>query len=249
MVTAAKETEEGKGGGAAVGKAAARRGSATSSTDGAVGASSQKCSKCQKRLARRNCPHQACVQCCADPSCEPHREARAVLKREKAILEGTDWVTRTAAHKRACKVTPGMFRDPAIRYFGETVVLWNVREFLRVPKWREDAMRRARQRKGGGGVAELSDAAGTGRRKRAREGGGEAPGGAAGRVDNEGTKSERPLSRKKRFRMVMDRGRGRFKMRNASRRWRCRVIGGWSCMFCCSRVETCRNERCALHVY
>ena len=98
-----------------------------------------------------------------------------------------------------------MFRDPAIRYFGETVVLWNAREFLRVPKWRDDAMRRARQRKGGGGAVELSDAAGTGRRKRAREGGEEAAGGAAGRVDNEGTKTERPLSRQKRFRMVMDR--------------------------------------------
>ena len=47
---------EGKGGGAAAGKAAARRGSANSSSadGGGAGDASQKCSKCQKRLARRS---------------------------------------------------------------------------------------------------------------------------------------------------------------------------------------------------
>ena len=40
----------------------------------------------------------------------------------------------------------GAFKDANIQYFGETVVIWNVREFMSVTKWREDAVRRCKRK-------------------------------------------------------------------------------------------------------
>ena len=81
-------------------------------------------------LSLPDCLIGACVQCCNDPTCAPHSEAREQLKRKKAILDGTNVITELAKKKRASKVTPGLFHDTSIEYFGETAVLWNVGEFL-----------------------------------------------------------------------------------------------------------------------
>ena len=40
----------------------------------------------------------------------------------------------------------GAFKDSNIQYFGETVVIWNIREFMSVTKWREDAVRRSKRK-------------------------------------------------------------------------------------------------------
>ena len=93
-----------------------------------------------------DCIHQACVKCCTDPNCEPHKEARSNLKKQASILDGTDWISRTAAAKRASKVTPGTFYDTNIEYLGETVVIWDIKEYFNNVKWREDAIRRSRKR-------------------------------------------------------------------------------------------------------
>mmetsp|Transcript_42384 Transcript_42384/g.90183 ORF Transcript_42384/g.90183 Transcript_42384/m.90183 type:complete len:222 (-) Transcript_42384:531-1196(-) len=160
-----------------------------------------KCRLCLKRLGRRNCPHQACVKCCTDPLCEPHREARSLLAKKESILDGTDWITRTAAAKRASRVSPGAFFDSDIRYFGETVVIWDINEFMEVPKWREDAMRRSRNRKDG--HLELSDLGGAKRRKvKEEEGLTAAP--ATVEEGKEGIRKKKLLSRKKRFENVCD---------------------------------------------
>ena len=50
-----------------------------------------------------------------------------------------------AAQKRSAKVAPGIFHDSDIQYFGETVVIWNLGDFMKVTKWREDAIRRSRR--------------------------------------------------------------------------------------------------------
>ena len=42
----------------------------------------------------------------------------------------------------------GAFKDSNIQYFGETVVIWNIREFMSVTKWREDAVRRSKRKLG-----------------------------------------------------------------------------------------------------
>jgi hypothetical protein len=51
-----------------------------------------------------------------------------------------------ATKKRNSKVAKGAFKDANIQYFGETVVIWNVREFMSVTKWREDAARRSKRK-------------------------------------------------------------------------------------------------------
>ena len=97
------------------------------------------------------------MKCCNDPTCEPHREARAELSKKQAILDGTDYITRTANAKRASKVSPGSFYDTNISYFGETVVIWNVHDFMKNEKWRDDAIRKsARNNNNKGVVVELS---------------------------------------------------------------------------------------------
>jgi hypothetical protein len=65
-------------------------------------------------------------------------------RKNKSILDGTDDVTLAASAKRASKVAPGMFYDASVHYFGDTAVIWDMREFMKVRKWREDAMRRSR---------------------------------------------------------------------------------------------------------
>mmetsp|Transcript_35472 Transcript_35472/g.62265 ORF Transcript_35472/g.62265 Transcript_35472/m.62265 type:complete len:206 (-) Transcript_35472:232-849(-) len=162
-----------------------------------------KCKVCKKRLGRRNCLHQACVKCCTSPTCEPHREARSVLKKKESILDGTDWITRTAAKKRSSKVARGVFFDSDIQYFGETVVIWDVNEFMEVPKWREDAMRRSRNRKDGNGHLDLSvSVAGGGKKRRRREEESVAVAVAAG--NKEGNGKKKTVSRKKRFKNICD---------------------------------------------
>ena len=58
----------------------------------------------------------------------------------------------------------GAFKDSNIQYFGETVVIWNIREFMSVTKWREDAVRRSKRKLGGS--SKVGDV--IGRRKRGR---------------------------------------------------------------------------------
>ena len=76
------------------------------------------------------------------------------LRKNQSILDGNDIITRLATQKRKCKVVKGAFHDSNIQYFGETVVIWNTREFMNVTKWREDAIRRSRRKVEGsaGGV-------------------------------------------------------------------------------------------------
>ena len=43
-------------------------------------------------------------------------------------------------------MTPGTFFDANINYLGETVVIWDMKEYFNNAKWREDAIRRSRKR-------------------------------------------------------------------------------------------------------
>ncbi len=67
------------------------------------------------------------------------------MKRKETILNGTDEITLAAAEKRNAKVLPGAFHESNLEYFGDTVTVWDVREFLNNPKWRDDALRKSRR--------------------------------------------------------------------------------------------------------
>eukprot|EP00978_Attheya_sp_CCMP212_P015498 scaffold39961_cov52-Attheya_sp.AAC.8 len=135
-----------------------------------------------------DCSQQACLKCCADEECEGHRVGRAIAKKTKeknnAILDGTSWVNREATRKRVLGVAPRMFRESAFQYLGETVEIWDIRQFFAVPKWTEDAVRRSRRNH------ERTD------RKRV--------GTKTENGKRSATNSSRKESRKKRFRRVFD---------------------------------------------
>ena len=124
------------------------------------------------------------------------------------MLDGTDRITQAAKKKRESRAGPGAFHDSNLHYFGDTVVIWDVKEFMANPKWREDAMRRSRNRKDGSmKLVDLGAVAGKKKRKR-RGGDVEEAGVAAGKKggeDKKGGGQKKPSSRKKRFEAICDR--------------------------------------------
>ena len=123
------------------------------------------------------------------------------LRKNQSILDGNDIITRLATQKRKCKVVKGAFHESNIQYFGETVVIWNIREFMNVTKWREDAIRRSKRKVDGSGSA---GGVGVGRgKKRGRNNDDDSSGGVDAAITAITPVSKKPrLSRKKKFTQV-----------------------------------------------
>lgn len=116
----------------------------------AVATAVNKCSKCQKRLAREGCTQMACLNCCSDlDGCETHKKPRAQALLKEQILAGTTETQKLAAAKRRMRIpeTGRFFREPGFVYQGDTVVIWDLRAYASNPKWREDALRKSIRRK------------------------------------------------------------------------------------------------------
>lgn len=95
------------------------------------------------------CSQLACIKCCTDiDGCEGHRALRDERRRQEAILAGTHAVNVRAAQQRKMAVTPGAFPgEPALRYLRESLIVWDCRQYLDHPRWREDAIRRSERNK------------------------------------------------------------------------------------------------------
>ena len=87
------------------------------------------------------CLRYACFKCCDDMTCKSHQERR---KKER-IYDGTAPANMQAARKRSLAIRTGTFRESAFRYLGETLLVWNFNDFMAVPKWRNDAIRRSKR--------------------------------------------------------------------------------------------------------
>ena len=112
-------------------------------------ATTNKCAKCQKRMAREACTQAACLNCCDDlEGCETHKKPRAQALLKEQILAGTTEVQKLAAAKRRMRIPASgrFFKEPGFVYQGDTVVIWDVRAFARNAKWREDAVRKSARR-------------------------------------------------------------------------------------------------------
>lgn len=103
------------------------------------------CAKCSKRKAREGCTQTSCVQCCEDSDCQAHKKAKEQRHWREQVLSGTTEIQRFVAEKRRQKLT-GRWREPAFIYQGETIVLWDLRTYMKNPKWKEDAIRKSRRR-------------------------------------------------------------------------------------------------------
>ena len=93
------------------------------------------------------CTESACIACCEDAECEAHKEARQQTLWNKQILSGTTWIQELVKDKRSKLLPKRRFREPGFTYLGDTVVVWNVRDYLANPKWKDDALRKANKRK------------------------------------------------------------------------------------------------------
>ncbi|KAL3930204.1 MAG: hypothetical protein SGBAC_011863 [Bacillariaceae sp.] len=90
---------------------------------------------------------------------------------------------------------PTLFKETNFQYLGDTVVIWNLKEYLDHPKWKEDALRRSLKRRQREASLAMSSASSNTKSS--------APmtnGGSGNRSDN-GLKNK---SRKKRFRAVVE---------------------------------------------
>ena len=86
-------------------------------------------------------------------------------------------------------VTPGAFPgEPAFRYLQESLIVWDCRQYLDNPKWREDAIRRSERNKRAREV--FVAAGGSGSTKKEEE--------------EDGPKKRKKEGRKRRFQRIMN---------------------------------------------
>ena len=92
------------------------------------------------------CTRLLCLKCCNDENCAVHKEQREQALFREQVLKGTSLIQRQAREKRSKLIRKGRFREPGFCYMGDTVVIWNLREYLKNPKWKEDALRKSSKR-------------------------------------------------------------------------------------------------------
>jgi hypothetical protein len=117
-----------------------------------------KCIKCHRRKSAEGCLDQACLACCTQTTaCLVHKRGRDYNAWKAQVLAGDTPIQLQAADIRSRRLPPKcklVTREPAFKYTGDTIVIWNVREYLANPKWRDDAIRKSTRR-----LARAEDAA------------------------------------------------------------------------------------------
>jgi 23S rRNA maturation mini-RNase III len=105
-----------------------------------------KCRLCSSRMGSRECTQElVCVACCTDQGCEYHIKKRAATLFRNQVLSGTTDIHVLAEQLRSKRLPNKRFREPGLKYQGDTVVIWCLRQFMSNPKWREDVMRKRRK--------------------------------------------------------------------------------------------------------
>lgn len=107
------------------------------------------CNTCHKRRPAKGCTMQCCVTCCNDSVCEVHMKLKEQKVWKKSVLAGTTDVQKQAALLRKRRLAPGTFREPLFMYVGDSIVLWNLRDYVKNPKWKEEAIRKSKRRSAG----------------------------------------------------------------------------------------------------
>jgi hypothetical protein len=64
-----------------------------------------------------------------------------------AILARSTDPQRAALLERAKRISKGRFREPHFKYQGDTVVIWNIREFTHHREWRIETMKKTARKK------------------------------------------------------------------------------------------------------
>lgn len=93
------------------------------------------------------CTQSACLACCEDTTCVTHNEVREHAHWKEQVLAGTTPQQLIAKEKRSKAIPPGRFKEQDFSYLGDSVVLWDLDQFLGNPAWREDAIRKSKKRR------------------------------------------------------------------------------------------------------
>jgi hypothetical protein len=78
--------------------------------------------------------------------CEAHAESRVKQQYQAELLQGNTIIARQANRDRSLALLPGAFREGGFVYSEQTIKIWDIREFMANPRWREDAIRKSRKR-------------------------------------------------------------------------------------------------------
>lgn len=105
-----------------------------------------KCRKCGRRPATKGCYEKLCLGCCDSDKCERHQKTKDQARLKEQILAGTTDVQLMAKAIRGKRLQPGRFREPGFKYVGDSVVIWNIREFGTNDKWKDEAIRKSYRR-------------------------------------------------------------------------------------------------------
>jgi hypothetical protein len=89
----------------------------------------------------------ACFTCCDDEHCSTHAEVREQQQYRELVLAGQAPTQILAREKRAKAIPPGSSHEPGFSYLGDTVVVWDLHQYMANPVWREDALRKTKKRK------------------------------------------------------------------------------------------------------
>ena len=94
------------------------------------------------------CTQSVCLKCCTDrEGCTVHKEQREQAAFRDQVFHGTTDVQLALQDKRSKLIVKGRFRETGFTYMGDTVVIWNLREYLDNPKWKEEALRKSTKRR------------------------------------------------------------------------------------------------------
>ena len=97
-----------------------------------------------------DCTDSSCLLCCRDDRCVVHKEIRAKAQWKQDVLNRCTPIHRMAKSKKSQQIRDGAFREKGFVYMGQTIQIWNIREYMRNPKWKEDAVRKSKRRLGEG---------------------------------------------------------------------------------------------------
>lgn len=88
-----------------------------------------------------------CFTCCEDPHCASHAELREQNHYRDQVLAGNNPIQLLAKEKRAKAIPPGRSKEPGFSFLGDTVVIWDLCQYMAKKEWREDALRKTKKRK------------------------------------------------------------------------------------------------------
>ena len=110
-----------------------------------------KCQICKQRACKDGCPFQCCFQCCTSDDCQVHQKQRAVAQWKQQVLLGTTPIQVQAQRRRKLRIggikqKRSFFHETNFVYQGDTVVIWDIQEYMRCDTQLNDALRKSIRR-------------------------------------------------------------------------------------------------------